>query len=143
MPTLQQSLPIVHIHCCAACQRPHHWLSHECQDTHCPWIHHLGSYGNILATLGECNCAFLAVDARLAEIIPASQAIRNILVRMPGMALATVEGKPYEPTAEEWLAIIGAIVDEQRGGFRNEQVWQEFLADLRLADLRLAHKALC
>lgn len=131
MNTIPQNLPVVHIHCCAACSRPHHWLTGVCQDTHCPWIHHRGSYGNILATLGQCDCTLIAIETHLVEIFPLHRAIASRIVRMPGLALCSLNGTPYQPTADEWLHIIGAIVDEQRSGFGDPRGWEEAMTMLR------------
>ena len=132
---ITQQYPVVNMHVCPACQRPHHWLQGRCFDENCPWTHHRASYGEMVANLGECNCTLEAVGSHMAAIIPTSAALEEVLVEMPGLSLATIDGTPYVPTADEWLHIMGAIVDDQRS-MGQGQVWDNYLADLRDAAIQ-------
>lgn len=123
MTTLHRTLPTVNMHICPACQLPHHWLSDECQDTNCPWVHHRDSYSKVVGMMGECRCTLRAIGESLIAIMPRSGALGCVEVRVPAFWLMG-DGASYQPTAEEWLDVIGAVVDEQRSmGDRDTLEW--------------------
>lgn len=113
---LKQNFPQVNIHLCPACQLPHHWMQQPCTDKGCPWTHYTDSYGLLAGTIGECRCTIQALWGILAQFLPASGHIGAIMVKAPTMALATVQGG-FQPTSEEWVSILEAILADQRGGF--------------------------
>ena len=120
-------------HICPACQSPHHWLQNTCTDAKCPWGHSQLSYGRLIEVMGNCLCTFEAVTETLVAISPRHWAAEDCLVETPCMAICSNNGELYQPSADEWLHILGAVVDDQRGGFGQGQVWQNYLADLREA----------
>lgn len=124
MNTLQHTLPTVNMHICPACQLPHHWLSDACRDSNCPWVHHRDSYGRIVGLMGECRCTLRAIGENLVAIMPQSGALGCVEVCVPAFWLMAVDGANYQPTADEWLEVIGAVVDEQRSmGDRDAMEW--------------------
>lgn len=130
--------PAVNLHTCPACVRPHHWLAQECQDHNCPWGHHRGSYGQLVANLGECDCTLEAVGASLVAIVPTSDALKEVLVQVPALGMALMNGEPYQPTADEWRHLMGATVDEQRSMGEHGAAWDRWLANLRDAAFQAA-----
>ena len=114
MNTIHRLLPNVNIHCCPACQLPNHWITDTCRDEHCPWTHHRDSYGRLVGLMGECTCTLEAITESLVAVLPNSGYLGSVVVRVPSFWLIATENGQYQPTADEWLEIIAAVVHEQR-----------------------------
>lgn len=64
--------------------------------------------------MGECLCTLEAITGSLVAFVPLSGHLAAVYAKVPSFWLMATENGQYQPNADEWLELMGAVADEQR-----------------------------